>query len=84
MAEIILVFLKGRRTMDQFGLHRRQVHLVTDTGTRGTTWYLYSLDFIPTSLFFFLVAFLLESLQVLVGMFRTMLLCVAMQKFISI
>ena len=83
MAEIILVFLKGRRTMDQFGLHRRQVHLVTDTGTRGTTWYLYSLDFIPTSRFF-LVAFLLDSLQVLVGMFRTMLLYVAMQKFITI
>ena len=84
MAEIILVFLKGRRTMDQFGLHHRQVHLVTDTGSGSTTWYFQSLDFIPTSRFFFLVAFLLDSLHVLVGMFRTMLLCVAMQKFISI
>ena len=52
MGEIILVFLKGRRTMGHFGLHRRQVHLVTDTGSRSTTWYLYSLDFIPTSRFF--------------------------------
>jgi len=84
VAEIILVCFKGAP-------HNGSIWAAPSVGTAGYRHWLWKYHlvlpvtgFYTDKSFFFLVAFLLDSLQVLVGMFRTMLLCVAMQKFISI